>query len=79
MNRDNNYDDGPNHNRNYDRNDRNDRGPRNSNRDNNSNDGQAQLFIAKGKNDGMDAQQINDLISLDLKLDPSTISNVKIL
>ena len=75
MNRDNNYDDYSNRNRNNDRNDRND----NNRNDSEGRDGKAQLFIAKGRNDGMDAQQIIDFISLELNLDQTTISNVKIL
>jgi hypothetical protein len=55
-----------------------------SNRDNNSrnNDGDGdstQLFIAKGRNDGMDAGSLVEFVSGKTNIDQSRISNVKVL
>lgn len=54
------------------------------NRDNSRNNFQengdrAQLFIAKGRNDGMDAESLVEFVSSQTQIDPQEISNVKIL
>jgi hypothetical protein len=54
------------------------------NRDNNNNRFQdsgekAQLFIAKGRNDGMDAESLVEFVSSQTQIDAQEISNVKIL
>ena len=38
-----------------------------------------QLFIAKGRNDGMDSRSLVDFISSETQIDPNEISNVKVL
>lgn len=38
-----------------------------------------QLFIAKGRNDGMDSRSLVDFVSSETQIDPNEISNVKVL
>jgi hypothetical protein len=58
---------------NYEHRDNNDR---NNFRDN---DDRTQLFVAKGRNDGMSHQALVDFIADETKIDPTLISNVKVL
>ncbi len=54
---------------------------RNNNDRNNFQDNgdKTQLFIAKGRNDGMDSQSLVEFVSSQTDIDPSAISSVKIL
>ena len=57
-----------------------DRNYRNNNdRGDYQDDSKTQLFIAKGKNDGMDPRSLVDFISSETGVDPNIISNVKVL
>jgi hypothetical protein len=52
-------------------------------RDNNDrnfkDDGKTQLFIAKGRNHGMDAASLVDFVAGETQIDPTKISSVKVL
>ena len=49
-------------------------------RDNNDDNGNStQLFIAKGRNHGMDAASLVDFIAGETQIDPTKINNVKVL
>ncbi len=51
----------------------------NNDRNNFKDDGKTQLFIAKGKNHGMDAASLVELVAGETQTDPTKISNVKLL
>lgn len=51
----------------------------NSERNDYADDSKTQLFIAKGRNDGMDPKSLVDFISSETNIDQGLISNVKVL